>query len=340
MSEQSWWDWFTTPWNDMPRSSLSVPGTITEALTGNDDSTLSQSKYKFDYRVFPNDLGMDYLGHYMVININVPVIPFTNNPRGSTTTTSQFNVLDNEFSKVDVLRFGNINSGDAVRADSFPRRTRRIAQSIALFMPGAQLIYNGKNTYEEASLTALGGQLLTGILAQGLGAKYGLSTGNIGNMEDVVSGAGRVLNGVGEVISTGAQLAGSPINPRVEVLFATTPLRDFQFEFLMIPRNEQEAKSIKDIVRTLRFHAAPELSLAGFTYVPPAEFDITFFHRGVENINIPRINTCVLLECEVDYAPNLGIWQTYRDGNPFATRLRLVFKEIEAIHKLRVLQGF
>lgn len=343
MSEQSWWDWFTTPWNDMPRSSLSVPGTITEALTGNDDSTLSQSKYKFDYRVFPNDLGMDYLGHYMVININVPVMPFTGTPRGSRTTTSQFSddLLENEFSKVDVLRFGNVNSGDAVRADSFPRRTRRITQSIALFMPGSQLIYSGKNAYEEASLTALGGQLLTGILAQG-GAGYYLwkNPTNLGNFEDVVSGTGRVLNGLGETISTGAQLAGAPINPRVEVLFATTPLRDFQFEFLMIPRNEQEAKSIKDIVRTLRFYAAPELSLAGFTYVPPAEFDITFFHRGVENLNIPRINTCVLLECEVDYAPNLGIWQTYRDGNPFATRLRLVFKEIEAIHKLRVLQGF
>jgi hypothetical protein len=320
-----------------------IVGAISGALTDNNDNTLSQSKYDFTYKVFPNDVGMDYLGHYMVININVPVVPFTQgDARGSNIVTSQFDVLNGEYSKVDVLRFGNVNSGDANSGTGLPRRTRRIAQSIALYMPGSQMIYNGRNAYEEISLTALGGQILTGVLSQGIGAAFGFVGRSIGSYLDGVAGAGQLLNSAGQVISGTAQLAGAPINPRVEVLFATTPLRDFQFEFLMVPRNEEEAKTIKEIVRTIRFHGAPEIDSAtgGFTYIPPAEFDITFYHRGVENLNIPRINTCVLLECEVDYAPNLGIWQTYRDGNPLATRLRLVFKEIEAVHKLRVLQGF
>lgn len=321
------------------------PNSLADEIVGflptreNNDNTLSQKKYTFDYRVFPNDIGMDYMGHYMIINMNVPVNPITGNPRGSRVTTSQFEVLD-EYSKVDVLRFGNIDSGGAVSGTGLPRRTRRIAQSIALYMPGSQLIYNSRNAYEEISLTAIGGQLVTGALSSVVGAIAGRLTGSIAAAGDVASGAGNILDAAGNIISTTAQLAGAPINPRVEVLFATTPLRDFQFEFLMIPRNDKEAQTIKDIVRTLRFHAAPEIALGGFTYVPPAEFDLTFYHRGVENTNIPRINTCVLLECEVDYAPNLGIWQTYRDGNPLATRLRLVFKEIEVIHKLRVLQGF
>ena len=38
-----------------------------------DDNTLGQSEYDFRYRVFPSDLANDYVGHYMVININVPV---------------------------------------------------------------------------------------------------------------------------------------------------------------------------------------------------------------------------------------------------------------------------
>jgi len=313
------------------------------AVTDNDDNTLSQSRYDFTYKAFPNDIGMDYLGHYMVININVPVIPGTSNERGSPAVTSQFEVLDNEFSKVDVLRFGRgVNSGGGSSGTGLPRRTRRIVQSIALYMPGSQLIYNGRNSYEEISLTALGGQLLTGVLSQGLGAAFGLAGRSVGSYLEGVAGVGQALNSAGQIIGGAAQLAGMPINPRVEVLFATTPLRDFQFEFLMVPRNEEEAKTIKEIVKTIRFHGAPEIDGAtgGWTYVPPAEFDITFYHRGVENMNIPRINTCVLLECEVDYAPNLGIWQTYRDGNPLATRLRLVFKEVEVVHKLRVLQGF
>lgn len=309
----------------------------------NDDSTLSQSKYNFYYKVFPNDLGMDYLGHYMVININVPTFPSTSGvgaPRGSNTIIGEYGELLNDLSKVDVLRFGRVNSGDAISGTGFARRTRRIAHSIALFMPGSQLIFNGRNVYEEISLTALGGQLLTGALAAGADFASMFRRGR--RVEQLLSGAGNFIDGAGQILGTAAQIAGYPINPRVEVLFATTPLRDFQFEFLMMPRNEEEAKTIKEIVRTLRFHSAPELDprTAGFTYVPPAEFDITFYHRGVENLNIPRINTCVLFECEVDYAPNLGVWQAYRDGNPLATRLRLVFKEVEPVHKLRVLQGF
>jgi hypothetical protein len=322
-------------------------GAISDALwyvdpRSNEDTSLSQSRYDFAYKVFPNDLGMDYLGHYMVININVPVYPGSNLARGSAPIRNQFDVLDNEFSKVDVLRFGNVNSGGASSGTGLPRRTRRIAQSIALYMPGSQIIYNGKNSYEEISLTALGGQMVSGIVSIGSGLLYGLLTNNIGAGGDTASGVGNILNATGQVINAGAQVAGFPINPRVEVLFATTPLRDFQFEFLMVPRNEQESIAIREIVRTLRFHSAPEIDVSTFgnTFIPPAEFDITFYHRGVENLSIPRINTCVLLECEVDYAPGLGIWQTYRDGTPLATRLRLIFKEVEQIHKLRVLQGF
>ena len=62
----------------------------------------------------------------------------------------------------------------------------------------------------------------------------------------------------------------------------------------MAPRNEQESLSMRNIIKTLRFHGAPELNFAGTFWIPPAEFDISFFHNGRENRNIPRINTCVL----------------------------------------------
>lgn len=318
---------------------------VIDSQISNDDNTLSQSRYNFNYRTFPNDLGMDYLGHYMVININVPTYP-NGNPRSAFRDEPWASTIlrPDEFSKVDVLRFGrNVNSGGGSSGTGLPRRTRRIVESIALFMPGSQLIFNGRNAYEEISLTAIGGNILTGAISAGAN-KFGLNPRTFlgGLLGNTASGIGNIVSEVGGAAVTGAQIAGFPINPRVEVLFATTPLRDFQFEFLMIPRNEEEAKTIKNIVRTLRFHAAPEIDTATFgnTFIPPAEFDITFFNRGVENLNIPRINTCVLLECEVDYAPNLGVWQAYRDGHPLATRLRLVFKEIEIVHKTRVAQGF
>jgi hypothetical protein len=94
------------------------------------------------------------------------------------------------------------------------------------------------------------------------------------------------------------------------------------------------------LFRSLRYHAAPELGPGGFWFVPPAEFDITFFRQGVENRNLPRINTCVLERIDIDYAPQSGIYSTFKDGQPLAVRLSLGFREIEILHKRRVLQGF
>jgi len=333
---------------ETPITSGTAFGGGVDAIRGiSDDNQLSQSKYDFKYRSFPSDLGMDYMGHYMVININVPT-EFTNPNEAATNLNAGnrfFTVLPDEMSKVDVLRFSKAGGADTSfnQSDSLTgRRTRRIVESIALYMPGTQLIYNSMNAYEEVSMTAIGGQLATGAFqAAGIVAGYFFG-GPIGasGASAVGDSVGGLAQGAMDAAGTAMKLAGRPINPRVEVLFTMTALRDFQFEFLMIPRNEEEAKAIQGIVKTLRYHAAPELMSAGFQFIPPAEFDITFYHRGVETDKLPRINTCVLARIEVDYAPGTGVFSTFKDGQPVATRLMMVFKEVEIVHKLRVAQGF
>jgi hypothetical protein len=317
------------------------------------DSNLGQSSYDFSYKYFPNDLTNDYVGHYMVININVPTTWGGNTPRGSYTGSSFQNVLQNEFSKVDVLRFGSGSStaiaGAAAGARSsealtLPRFTRRIKESIALFMPSS-IVHTSQNMYEEVSMTAIAGKaaaigvgVLAGAAAAGGGLKAAMSAGNF---------ATNLTSAAGKAIGTAASIAKYPINPRIEVLYSTTPQRQFVFELMLAPRNEKESQSIEAIIKTLRFHAAPEIdsspfgldALGGFTLIPPAEFDITFFNKGVENTHIPRINTCVLERIEVDYSPQ-GPYSTFRNGHPVAVRLSLAFREVEMLHKQRVLQGF
>jgi hypothetical protein len=339
MSEdQTWWEWATTPWTEMPGSSVTVDP------RDNEDTTLSQSEYDFTYKVFPNDLGMDYMGHYMIINVNVPVFPGTSTPRGSDTITNQFKVLPNEFSKVDVLRFGkNATAGKDTQAfvGALPRRTRRIAQSIALYMPGSQLVFGTQNEYSEISMTAIGGKIITGTASTAIGLFSALKSGLVGGGSGAIDAVSSVVDGLGNAVTTGAKLVGTPINPAVEVMFSATKLRDFTFDFILIPRNQKESETIREIVKTLRFHAAPEIAPTGFTLIPPADFDITFFHRGVENKAIPRINTCVLVGMEVDYSSAVnGQWTTFRDGYPTAVMMRLQFQEVEAMHKARVLQNF
>jgi hypothetical protein len=308
------------------------------------DSSLGQSQYDFRYRVFPADLANDYVGHYMIININVPVFASDGTARtaygGAAFGQNLFpgGARSGEFSKVDTLRFGNaenvggtspVTNRNALKAEplAVPRYTRRIKESIAMFMP-TPVTFNTINEFQEISLTGMVGGLATGAAALVAGTVFGETGASL-------------ATGAGDLLGKASRLSGYPINPRVEVMFSKTNLRQFVFEFLMAPRNEQESENMKAIVRTLRFHSAPELdsTTAGFTWIPPAEFDFTFYNKGVENTNIPRVNTCVLDRIEVDYAPQ-GVYSTFSNGHPVAARLSLGVREIEVVHKRRVLQGF
>lgn len=316
-----------------------------------------QSAYDFKYRVFPEDLGKEDMSHYMVININVPTkTSGSTTPKGELPTGS---LLAGELSKVDQLRlgrngqlniggieipnppiggpggagtilpegttFGDIPGFNAIEGLLAPeRRTTRIKESVALHMPNGGLVYTENNKYEEVSMTAVA----TGVVSTGLGLLPGIG-----------STARSLFDGAVSAVKRTAQLEGYPINPAVEVLFAARPQRQWMFEVFLLPRSETEVNTVKEIIRTLRYHAAPEIILNGFAFVPPAEFDITFFQAGKENTNLPRINTCVLDRIDVDYSPEQS-FSTFVNGHPTAVRLSMGFREVEILHKERVYQGF
>ena len=294
-----------------------------------DPNGLGQSVYDFKSRVFPEDLGQEDSAHYMIININVPT-------RKNGTAVSALptgDVMRNEFSKVDQLRFGKSNLPAAATQGEYMspyRNTRRIKESIALHMPNGGLVFTEDNKYEEVSLTPLAGGIIGGVAEAAVKKFLPEKAG-----EAVIN----LASAVGSKITPLSQLSGYPINPRVEVLFSTRPQRQWMFEVFMLPRSESEAETVRQIIQTLRYYSAPELMLGGFFYIPPAEFDITFYQAGVENKHLPRINTCVLERIDIDYAPE-NTYSTFRNGQSVAVRMSLGFREIEILHKARVYQGF
>jgi len=329
---------------------------VETAGSGPKDSTLGQSKYDFRSRRFPMDLGDtdSYHGHYMVININVSDHSKFATTKGGGSSTTNFTRFKSgsddgrggdggtERSKVDALR-GSIDAtwtnseGKSLGQPVFiSRRTTRIKESIALYMPGT-LYFTGRNAYNEASLTEMAKEAIASV--GGLADKMGSFT-------SMVAGLAGTAVRTGEQI---AQLRQQPINPRIELFFSNTALREFQFDFQFAPSSPEESQSLKEIIHALRFHAAPEYNaanldsagaaLASVLWTPPSEFDITFYNRGVENTSIPRINTCVLNSIDLDYAPS-GNFSTFRDGTPVATRMQLGFQEVEVLHRLRIAQGF
>jgi hypothetical protein len=342
-----------SPANQLAGSSSSRsfnPAATAEAF-GRYSGFANQSQYDFNFRVFPSDLGSDLNSHYMVININVPVV---SNPAGAGGGYVSRGKVFNDFAPSNFQLTNGLSTTDQLRGTSggpltdinniltlnLPRGTRRIKEAIALHMP-IPTVYTHQNIYEEVSLTAFGAQgLKLGVTAVGklLAAK------STGAMQQAINSTkiGRVFDPIGGFLRKGAAIAGNPINPKIEVLFSHTVQRAFRMEFLMAPKSQEESETVKNIIDTLRFHAAPEISSIGYifpTFIPPAEFDIAFYHKGKPNNKIPRINTSVLESIEVDYAPS-GIYSTFSNGHSVAIRLSLAFREVEILHKERVAQGF
>lgn len=338
------------------------------------------TKYDFTQRMFPSDLGSEnsYNNHWLVININVQDSPSFNN-RSDLPVTST--ILNGVYSRSDEIRFGETpggvpsNVGQQILDNltnpqnlvNRPRSTKRIKESIALYMPNSEVTYSDNHEFQNISLTKFaagvatgGASLLAGIA--GAATPGGLTAG-ISAVQGVQSASQALYGLVGNISGT---LFNRPINPRVELLFANTFQREFTFDFMFAPSNEEESKSLENIIRTLRFHAAPEsrgsdgtaatnsinlgdafvqgvdnviAAFDSFFWVPPSEFDITFYHNGSENTKIPRINTCVLKSIDVSYAP-AGTYSTFSNGYPVQTRMVLRFTEVEVTHKKRVLQGF
>lgn len=299
---------------------------------------LDQSKYDFTYRVFPENLGDEENSHYMILNINLPV------------SASLFSGLpgtdlvgSTEFSKVDTLRISEMTSGAGGVVGAFLGGTggggtfgrtasRRIASSIALHMPNGGLVFTDDNKYEEVSMTSMAGSAIASGI--GIASKAADKSGMFSNLGT------SIWNAVTGAVTNVAKISGMPINPRVEVIFATRPQRQWMFEVLLAPRTATEAETIREIIRTIRYYAAPEITAAGFAFIPPAEFDITFYRNGVENTYLPRINTCVLEKIDIDFAPADGKYATFKNGAPVAVRLSMGFRELEITHKARVYQGF
>lgn len=367
--------------------------------------TRSFSQYDFTSRSFPDDLGTEASGHYIIFNINVPTkndgAPRTNirAPQFPTTVT-------NNLSVVDSLRFQNRTGGTSIPGSSsapagssnlirnnpnaptsdlaglrgsitnnfLSRSTRRITQSIAIFMPNT-MVFTEENKYEDISLTAFAMRPLGVALSLGAGAAAAIAGSSAAAARAV-----RLSDPRGSFLGQAFAINKTPINPRIEVLFSHRPQRQFVFEFMMAPKNEKESETIKNICNTFRFHAAPEINgvanltnvgiantlisgaqtvinaanaitrgaigdfnigqiLASSTLIPPAEFDIAFYKDGARNPHLPNMNTCAIERIEVDYSPT-GVYSTFSNGYPVAVRLSIAFREIEVLHKLRIAQGY
>ena len=128
-----------------------------------------------------------------------------------------------------------------------------------------------------------------------------------------------------------ARESGGILNPNMELLFNGVALRSFKFSFKLTPRNKDEAKEIKDIIRILKINMAPKVVKENNTFLStPNVFDLQYMQGNKPHPFLHRFKTCALTDMSVNYTGE-GIYATYEDATPNSMIMDLSFKELEPI---------
>ena len=132
-----------------------------------------------------------------------------------------------------------------------------------------------------------------------------------------------------------ARTSGRVLNPNAELLFQGPVLRDFNFDFLMIARSQQEGKEIRKIIRWFKSGMAPNFNGATFLQTPDI---FTLEYRNgtrpgdvLKTVNRFSPGGLALRTVAVDYAPS-GYWSAYQDSQPVALKVSLNFAELRPIY--------
>lgn len=215
--------------------------------------------------------------------------------------------------------------------------------SVTLYMP-ANLTVADTLSYDNAD-TGAGGELM----------KAGGSAGSFGEAADTLkdqskgimqtataSAVGAVSQSKGMAGGAASQAIierGEVVNPHTQMLFKAPALRQFQFNFKMMPRSRQEALECIDIVKFFRICAYPELATPSTgketvnmsTFLFPDLFKITYMTNGRVNKHLIKIMESYLTSVTVNY--NATSPTFFDDGMPSEIDLALTFQESKALNR-------
>ena len=324
------------------------------------------NKYAVDQMSYPSDLMSEvYGGNYAVFYINVSVDSRLNiksntvelDPnieprlRGSLVAKNmdvgtlvgamsgaQFlgglaGGVSKEKAKDAAVDAGATAIGVAVAGSLAPdasRSQRRLKTAIALHIPNQLSVRYGMQWSEQdtAAVQGVADALQAGLSKQGAVNRLG----SIGR-EGAASFALQKMPGAASAA------LGIASNPKMEQTFRGVDFRKFTFEYQFFPRDVIEAQNVLNIIEQFKLHMHPEFkSELNYVYIYPSEFDIMYYTGGVENLNLHKHTSCVLVEMNVNYTPN-GAFSVFPNGMPTQINVSLGFKELQLLSKETVEGG-
>ena len=126
--------------------------------------------------------------------------------------------------------------------------------------------------------------------------------------------------------------SGKVLNPNLELLFGGPMLRQFNYNFRFTPREEREAREVKNIIKFFKKNMAPIRSTGRLFLKTPNVFKLKyFFKNGQAHPFLNKIKVCALQNMSVDYTPD-GSYMTYDDGSMTSYNLTMSFGELNPIY--------
>ena len=120
---------------------------------------------------------------------------------------------------------------------------------------------------------------------------------------------------------------GMTINPYQAVLFERPQFKTHTFSWKLIPRNETESGTIRDIISTFQYHALPGISdKIGLIFSFPSMVTVSLYPSSEF---LYRFKPAVIESISVNYAPGSAPSFYRRTNAPTAVTISIQLKEIE-----------
>jgi hypothetical protein len=125
---------------------------------------------------------------------------------------------------------------------------------------------------------------------------------------------------------------GKVINPNLELLFRGPQLRTFNYNYTFTPRDPDEAKVIRSIIKHFKKNMAVQRSNSGLFLETPNIFELKYIYSGGgQHPFLNKIKKCALTNFNVEYTPD-GSYMTYRDGSMTSYNVSMQFSELTPIY--------
>jgi hypothetical protein len=114
-------------------------------------------------------------------------------------------------------------------------------------------------------------------------------------------------------------------NPHHTMIFDGVQLKSYAFTWKFSPRSQQEAITLEEIIRNIKFYMHPQLSPSGFSMEYPHLAELQF--EVGKNELVPNVKTSFLKNLTINGSAG-GVPSFYKDGRSTIVEMGLAFQEI------------